>query len=132
MINLHAGDKVLVQSGAGGVGTALIQYAKYKQCEIFSTAGSETKLDYLRSLGVHHPINYTTHDFETEIMSITDGKGVDAIFDAVGGASIKKDFVHWHPEEELFAMVLLLSAIKIFLVKSAPCWVLAFTIRYNL
>ena len=92
MINLHAGDKVLVQSGAGGVGTALIQYAKHRQCEIFSTAGSETKLNYLRSLGVHHPINYTTHDFETEIMTLTEGKGVDAIFDAVGGASIKKGF----------------------------------------
>lgn len=90
MINLHKGDKVLVQSGAGGVGTALIQYAKYKGCEIFSTGGSDEKIAYLSSLGVHHPINYTSTDFEMEIKKITDGKGVDVIFDAVGGSSVKK------------------------------------------
>jgi NADPH2:quinone reductase len=92
MVNLHRGDKVLVQSGAGGVGTALIQYASYKGCEIFSTAGSDAKLQYLSSLGVQHPINYTTQDFEKEIKSLTNGKGVDVIFDAVGGASVKKGF----------------------------------------
>jgi NADPH2:quinone reductase len=92
MVNLHKGDKVLIQSGAGGVGTALIQLAKHKGCEIFSTAGSDAKLDYLRSLGVQHPINYTTQDFETEVKRLTNGKGVDAIFDAVGGASVKKGF----------------------------------------
>src|SRR5205814_6868115 len=59
VVSLYAGDKVLIQSGAGGVGTALIQYAKYKGCEIFSTAGSDEKLKYLSSLGVQHPVNYT-------------------------------------------------------------------------
>ena len=92
MIHLHRGDKVLIQSGAGGVGTALIQYAKHKGCEIFSTAGSDEKLKYLSSLGVQHPVNYTTQDFEAIIKKSTDGKGVDAIFDAVGGSSVKKGF----------------------------------------
>jgi len=92
MVNLHKGDKVLIQSGAGGVGTALIQYAKYKECEIFSTAGSEEKLQHLGKSGVQYPINYNTQDFETEIKIITDGKGVDVIFDAVGGKSVKKGF----------------------------------------
>ncbi len=92
MVNLHKGDKVLVHSGAGGVGTALIQFAKYKECEIFSTAGSDDKLNYLSALGVHHPVNYTTGDFEKEIKQLTSGKGVDVIFDAVGGKSVKKDF----------------------------------------
>ena len=92
MVNLHPGDKVLIQSGAGGVGTALIQLAKHKGCEIFSTAGSEEKLQYLRSMGVHHPINYTSHDFEKVIKKITGGTGVDVIFDAVGGKSVKKGF----------------------------------------
>ena len=92
MVNLHSGDKVLIQSGAGGVGTALVQYAKYKQCEIFSTAGSAEKIQYLSRSGVHHPINYNTHDFEQEIKQLTDGKGVDVIFDAVGGKSVKKGF----------------------------------------
>ena len=92
LINLYKGDKVLIQSGAGGVGTALIQYAKYKGCEIFSTAGNDDKINYLRALGVQHPINHTTQDFETEIKKHTNGKGVDAIFDAVGGSSVKKGF----------------------------------------
>ena len=90
MVNLHKGDKVLIQSGAGGVGTALIQFAKHRQCEIFATAGSESKIAYLRELGVQHPINYITQDFEAAIKKITQQKGVDVIFDAVGGKSVKK------------------------------------------
>lgn len=90
MVQLHKGDKVLIQSGAGGVGTALIQYARHLQCEIFATAGSESKLAYLKELGVHHPVNYNTADFETVIKKITLQKGVDVIFDAVGGKSVKK------------------------------------------
>jgi NADPH:quinone reductase-like Zn-dependent oxidoreductase len=80
----------LIQSGAGGVGTALIQYAKHLQCEIFATAGSETKVNYLKQLGVQHAINYNVQDFETEVKKITLHKGVDVIFDAVGGKSVKK------------------------------------------
>lgn len=90
MVNLYKGDVVLIQSGAGGVGTALIQYALHKGCEIFATAGSETKINYLRQLGVHHPINYNTEDFETVIKNIKQQKGVNVIFDAVGGKSVKK------------------------------------------
>ena len=92
MVNLFPGNDVLVQSGAGGVGTALIQYAQYKGCRIFSTAGSEEKLRHLATMGVHHPINYTTSDFEEEIKKITAGKGVDVVFDAVGGSSVRKGF----------------------------------------
>lgn len=89
-VNLYKGDKVLIHAGAGGVGTALIQYAAYKECEIFSTAGSDEKIKYLKSLGVQHAINYSNTDFETEIKKITNGKGVDVIFDAVGGKSVRK------------------------------------------
>ncbi len=88
--NLFKGDSVLVQSGAGGVGTALIQYAKYKGCQIFATAGSSEKIEYLKKCGVHHPINYKTQDFAEEVKKITGKNGVDVIFDAVGGKSVKK------------------------------------------
>ena len=90
MVNLYKGDKVLIHSGAGGVGTALIQYAKHKQCEIFATAGSADKVNYLKKSGVHHAINHTTQDFEKFINEITHQKGVDVIFDAVGGKTVKK------------------------------------------
>ncbi len=91
-VNLYAGDRVLIHSAAGGVGTALVQYAKYKGCEIFATAGSEAKLKLLKEAGVNHAINYVTDDFEKEIARITDGQGVDVIFDAVGGSYVKKGF----------------------------------------
>jgi len=91
-VNLFKGDKVLIHSGAGGVGTALIQYAKYKGCEIFSTAGSDEKLQQLSALGVQHCINYRTEDFENKLKTLTNGKGVDVIYDAVGGVSVKKGF----------------------------------------
>ncbi len=90
MVQLHKGDKVLIQSAAGGVGTALVQYAKYKGCEIFGTAGSAAKLQYLKECGVHHPINYNETDFAEVIKKETGGKGVDVIFDAVGGNSVKR------------------------------------------
>ena len=92
VVNLHEGDRVLIHSAAGGVGTALLQYATYKKCEIFATAGSDAKIKMLRDEGVHHPINYVTDDFEKEIHRITNGKGVDVIFDAVGGSYVKKGF----------------------------------------
>lgn len=90
--NIQQDDKVLIHSGAGGVGTALIQYAKHKGCEIFSTTGSESKMGLLSSMGVHQPINYKKEDFEQTIKSLTGNKGVDAIFDAVGGSTVKKGF----------------------------------------
>jgi len=92
MVNLHPGDKVLIQSGAGGVGSALVQYALHRQCEIFSTAGSNEKITHLKKSGVHHAINYNATDFEKEVHALTNGKGVDVVFDAVGGASVKKGF----------------------------------------
>jgi NADPH:quinone reductase-like Zn-dependent oxidoreductase len=90
MVTLVKGDRVLVQAGAGGVGIALIQYAKHKGCEIFATAGSPEKIDFLHQLGVHHPISYRTQDFKKEIEKVTNGNGIDVIFDAIGGSSVKK------------------------------------------
>ncbi len=92
LVNLFPGDRVLIHSGAGGVGQALIRYARHRGCEVFSTAGSPEKLEQLRSMGVQHPVNYRLEDFESVIREKTGGKGVDVIFDAVGGRSVKKGF----------------------------------------
>ena len=89
-VNLREGDKVLVHSGAGGVGMALVQIALHKKCTVFSTAGSQKKLDFLKQNGVHYPLNYTTSDFASEIRRLTSGAGIDVIFDAVGGSSVRK------------------------------------------
>ncbi len=90
MVRLHEGDKVLIHAAAGGVGTALTQIAKHRGCEIFGTAGSDEKLDYLKNQGVHHPINYRKDDFETVIKEIVGDEGLDVVFDSVGGDYFKK------------------------------------------
>ena len=90
IVNLFPGDRVLIHAAGGGVGTALLQFARYKGCEIFATAGSEAKLNMIRDAGASHGINYKTQDFEKSVREITGGKGVDVIFDSIGGATTKK------------------------------------------
>jgi len=88
--NLREREKVLIHSAAGGVGTALCQYANHLGCEIFGTAGSDEKLAYLREQGVDYPINYRQKDFEAEIRETRENSRVDVIFDAVGGKTFSK------------------------------------------
>lgn len=90
--NLHCGDSVLIHAAAGGVGTALVQMALDRGCTIFGTCGSDKKIEYLKSLGVHYPINYRKQDFFEEVKRINGVIGLDAVFDAVGGSSAKKGF----------------------------------------
>lgn len=85
MANIQKGEKILVHAAAGGVGTAVIQLAKLKGCEIYGTAGSDEKLNYLKELGVHYPINYRKVDFAEVI-----NDKIDVIFDPVGGSSFKR------------------------------------------
>ncbi|MDX2001543.1 MAG: zinc-binding dehydrogenase [Chitinophagales bacterium] len=89
-VKLHEGDKVLIHAAAGGVGTALIQLAKLRGCTIFGTAGSAEKMEYLREQGVQYPINYRTTGFASEIKKLGFSKQLDAIFDPVGGKSVKQ------------------------------------------
>lgn len=90
LVQLHAGDHVLIQAGAGGLGTALIQWAKHKDCIIYATAGSDDKITYLKSIGVDHPINYKKFNFVEEIKKINSNKGIDVIFDGIGGSGVRK------------------------------------------
>ncbi len=89
MVNLHEGDTVLIHAAAGGVGTALTQYALHKKCIVFATAGSDEKIKMLEKAGVQVAINYHKEKFEEVINEKTKGKGVNAIFDAIGGRSVK-------------------------------------------
>ena len=91
-VNLYPGDKVLIHAAAGGVGTALLQFCKYKKCEIFATAGSKEKLDMLKQAGADHVINYATEDFSESVRKITGGKGIQVIFDSIGGNTTRKGF----------------------------------------
>lgn len=91
-MNLHAGDRVLIHAAAGGVGIALCQMALNAGCEVFGTAGSDQKLEFLRDMGVHHTINYESTDYVEEIKSILKDKTLDAGFNSIAGNTIKKDW----------------------------------------
>lgn len=87
---LHKGEHVLVQSAAGGVGTALVQLAKRRGCVVYGTAGSEAKCQHLRTLGVDYPINYTAESFDEAVKKIAPNGKIDVVFDAVGGSTVRK------------------------------------------
>ncbi|MFC4023624.1 NAD(P)H-quinone oxidoreductase [Oceanobacillus longus] len=84
---LKEGETVLIHAGGSGVGTAAIQLAK-QLCEakIITTAGSKEKLDFARSLGADHCINYKEQDFAEEVLQATNQQGVDLILDFIGAS----------------------------------------------
>jgi NADPH:quinone reductase-like Zn-dependent oxidoreductase len=90
--NLRENEKVLIHSCAGGVGTAAVQLALTKQALIFGTASQADKLDYLKRIGVQHPLNYRKIDFAEEISRLTGDKGVDLVLDPVGGPTFRKSY----------------------------------------
>lgn len=92
MVRLFPGDRVLVQAAAGGVGTALVQIAKRRGCVVFGTAGSATKIDHLKAIGVDHPIHYRQKGFTEEVRSICGDHGLDVVFDSIGGKTFRQGF----------------------------------------
>lgn len=88
---LFPGDRVLIHAAAGGVGLAAVQMAKGAGAELFGTAGSGEKIDFLRTFGVDHPIDYQRQDFVEEVRKATGGEGVDVILDSIGGSMIGRD-----------------------------------------
>ena len=82
---LRPGQSVLIHGAAGGVGTAALELGKLAGLKMFGTA-SRSKHDLVTSLG-GIPIDYKSDDFVTRVLQMTGGKGVDAVFDAVGGSN---------------------------------------------
>ena len=89
---IQADEKVLIHAAAGGVGTALIQLAKYRKAEVFAKIGSESKRQFVIDLGADHVINYNVGDYENQVLSMLNGKRLDVSFNPVAGSTFKKDF----------------------------------------
>ena len=87
--HLKAGETVLVQAGAGGVGLAAIQLAKRAGATVLATASSDEKLERLREFGLDHGVNYRATDFVAAVREITGGRGVDLVVDSVGGRTLQ-------------------------------------------
>ena len=80
---LKAGESVLIQAGAGGVGLAAIQLAKRAGATVLATAGSDEKLERLREFGLDHGINYRQDDWVAKARQLSGG-GVNLVVDSVG------------------------------------------------
>lgn len=85
-----AGDTVLVHAAAGGVGLLLTQMAKALGARVIGTVSTEEKAALAREAGADEVIRYTEQDFEAEVRRLTDGKGVEAVYDAVGKTTFDK------------------------------------------
>jgi NADPH:quinone reductase len=82
---LRKGETVLVLGAAGGVGLAAVQMAKAFGAAVIAGASTDEKLELARANGADATINYTTEDLKQAVKKITDGRGVDVIYDPVGG-----------------------------------------------
>jgi alcohol dehydrogenase len=82
---LQPGETILVQAGGSGIGTAAIKMAKAIGCTVITTVGDDEKARKAKALGADHVINYRTERFETATRKLTNKKGVDVVFEHVGG-----------------------------------------------
>jgi acyl transferase domain-containing protein/short-subunit dehydrogenase len=98
LAQIRSSDSVLIHAATGGVGLAAIQIAQRAGAEIFATAGSDRKRDFLRSLGVPHVMNSRTLNFAGEILKQTGGRGVNIVLNSLTGDFIPASFSVLAPE----------------------------------
>lgn len=82
---LKADETVLVLGAAGGVGTSAVEIAKAMGAKVIAAASSDEKLAFARSVGADETINYSNHSLNDAVKDLTDKRGVDVVYDPVGG-----------------------------------------------
>jgi len=88
---LQPGETLLVHGGSSGIGVAAIQLAAALGHTVFATAGSADKCRFCESIGARRAIDYKSADFVAEIARETGGRGVDVVFDMVGGSYVPRN-----------------------------------------
>ena len=85
--DLSAHHDVLVVGATGGLGTYAVQFASrvINADTVYATTSSDERADFLRELGADHVVNYTEADFDSAVWAATDGRGVDVVYNSVGG-----------------------------------------------
>ncbi len=86
---LRVGESILIHGGAGGVGHVAIQVAKALGAKVFTTA-REDNFEFARSVGADVVIDYRNDDYVDSIMRETNGRGVDVVFDTIGGDTLSR------------------------------------------
>jgi NADPH2:quinone reductase len=87
---LKPGDIALIHAAAGGTGGLLVQIAKHRGARVIGTTSSDEKARAAKAAGADDVIIYTQTDFETVVKHLTDGKGVDVVYDSVGKTTFDK------------------------------------------
>lgn len=90
LAKIRKGERVLIHTATGGVGLAAIQVARQAGAEVFATAGSEEKRDFLRSLGINYVGDSRTLEFVEEIGEYANHRGVDIVINTLPGKAIEK------------------------------------------
>jgi NADPH2:quinone reductase len=88
---LKPGETFLVHGGSSGIGTTAIQLVSRYGCPVYATAGSAAKIQFCEQLGALRAINYREQDFVEELLTETEGRGVDVILDMVGGDYVDRN-----------------------------------------
>lgn len=91
LAGLSRGDSFLVHGGSSGIGTMAIQLAARAGARVFTTAGTQAKLDVCRELGAEVAINYRDEDFVERVRAATDGRGVDVVLDNMGAKYLDRN-----------------------------------------
>jgi NADPH2:quinone reductase len=81
---VQAGDTILLHAAAGGVGLIAVQWLKALGARVIGTVGNQAKADLAKRFGCDETINYTEEDFVARTRELTDGKGVQAVYDSIG------------------------------------------------
>jgi phthiocerol/phenolphthiocerol synthesis type-I polyketide synthase C len=91
LAHLAPGEKLLIHGATGGIGLAAIQFARWRGAEIYATAGSPAKRDFLRLLGVENIYDSRSLDFAEAIQRDTQDAGVDVILNSLAGEAINRN-----------------------------------------
>ena len=91
LAGLRRGERLLIHGAAGGVGIAAIQIARWIGAEIFATAGTADKRDFVSLLGADHIYDSRSLDFAEEILAATQGEGVDVVLNSLAGEAVTKN-----------------------------------------
>lgn len=87
----HANETLLIHGGCSGIGTTAIQLAKAFGGKVITTAGTDEKCQFCKSLGADYAINYKTEDFVEGVKQYTKAKGVNVIIDIIGGDYLQRN-----------------------------------------
>jgi NADPH2:quinone reductase len=94
---LKPGDTCLVHAAAGGAGGMIVQMARARGARVLGTTSTPAKADIARKAGADEVILYTQTDFDVEARRLTDGRGVDVVYDSVGQSTFEKSLNSLRP-----------------------------------